>query len=143
MSRLLELGLIRPPGYARWQRRDLSARRYVYVWADGVYLQARMEPQAECILVLIGATPEGKKERVGFQVGMRESAQSWRELLVDLKARGLAIAPELATGDGALGFWKAVQRQLSCPVGDDCGGRMGGFTGDGRHSRRGLCDRRF
>ncbi len=94
--------------YARWQRRDLSARRYVYVWADGVYLQARMEPQAECMLVLIGATPEGKKELLGLQVGVRESAQSWRELLVDLKARGLAIAPELATGDGALGFWKAL-----------------------------------
>ncbi len=94
--------------YTRWQRRDLSARRYVYVWADGVYLQARMEPQAECMLVLIGATPEGKKELLGFQVGMRESAQSWCELLVDLKARGLTIAPELATGDGALGFWKAL-----------------------------------
>ncbi|MCK8788155.1 IS256 family transposase [Roseomonas sp. NAR14] len=95
--------------HARWQRRDLSARRYVYLWADGVYLQARMEPQAECMLVLIGATPEGKKELVGFQVGLRESAQSWRELLVDLKARGLAMAPELATGDGALGFWKALE----------------------------------
>ena len=94
--------------YSRWQRRDLSARRYVYVWADGVYLQARMEPQAECMLVLIGATPEGRKELLGFQVGVRESTQSWRELLVDLKARGLAIAPELATGDGALGFWKAL-----------------------------------
>jgi len=94
--------------YARWQRRDLSARRYVYVWADGVYLQARMEPQAECMLVLIGATPEGKKELVGFQVGQRESTQSWRELLVDLKSRGLTIAPEVATGDGALGFWKAL-----------------------------------
>ena len=94
--------------YARWQRRDLSARRYVYVWADGIYLQARMEPQAECMLVLIGATPEGKKELLGFQVGVRESAQSWRELLVGLKARGLVIAPELATGDGALGFWKAL-----------------------------------
>jgi len=94
--------------YTRWQRRDLSARHYVYVWADGVYLQARMEPQAECMLVLIGATPEGKKELLGFQVGMRESTQSWRELLVDLKARGLVIAPELATGDGALGFWKAL-----------------------------------
>ena len=95
--------------YGRWQRRDLSARHYVYIWADGVYLQARMEPQAECMLVLIGATPEGKKELLGFQVGMRESAQSWRELLVDLKARGLAVAPELATGDGALGFWKAIE----------------------------------
>jgi putative transposase len=94
--------------HGRWQRRDLSARRYVYLWADGVYLQARMEPQAECMLVLIGATPEGRKELVGFQVGLRESTQSWRELLVDLKARGLAIAPELATGDGALGFWKAL-----------------------------------
>ncbi len=94
--------------YARWQRRDLSARRYVYVWADGVYLQARMEPQAECMLVLIGATPEGKKELLGFQVGVRESVQSWRELLVGLKAHGLVVAPELATGDGALGFWKAL-----------------------------------
>ena len=81
----------------------------MYVWADGMYLQARMEPQAECMLVLIGATPEGKKELLGFQVGVRESAQSWRELLVDLKARGLNVAPELATGDGALGFWKALE----------------------------------
>jgi transposase-like protein len=95
--------------HERWQQRDLAARRYVYIWADGVYLQARMEPQAECMLVIIGATPEGKKELVGFQVGVRESAQSWRELLVDLKTRGLAITPELATGDGALGFWKALE----------------------------------
>ena len=94
--------------YKLWQKRDLSARRYVYVWADGVYLQARMEPQAECMLVLIGATPEGKKELLGFQTGMRESAQSWKELLVDLKARGLSIAPEIAVGDGALGFWRAL-----------------------------------
>ena len=94
--------------YDRWQKRDLSARRYVYVWADGVYLQARMEDSAECMLVLIGATPEGRKELVGFQVGVRESAQSWRELLIDVKKRGLATAPELAVGDGALGFWKAV-----------------------------------
>ena len=94
--------------YDRWQRRDVSARRYAYIWADGVYLQARMEPEAECILVIIGATPEGKKELLGFHVGTRESAQSWRELLVDLKARGLTIPPELAVGDGALGFWKAM-----------------------------------
>ena len=98
--------------YQRWQKRDLSARRYVYVWADGVYLQARMEPQAECMLVLIGATPEGKKELIGFQTGMRESAQSWKELLVDLKARGLSIAPEVAVGDGALGFWKALDEMF-------------------------------
>lgn len=95
--------------YDRWQRRDLSARRYVYIWADGVYLQARMEDDAACMLVVIGATPEGRKELVGFQVGVRESTQSWRELLVDLKARGLSIAPQIAVGDGALGFWKALE----------------------------------
>jgi putative transposase len=106
--------------HARWQQRDLSARRYVYLWADGIYLQARMEPQAECMLVLIGATPEGRKELVGFQVGLRESAQSWRELLVDLKARGLAIAPELATGDGALGFWKALEQVWPTPRHQRC-----------------------
>jgi putative transposase len=94
--------------YERWQKRDLSARQYVYAWADGVYLQARMEDHGECMLVLIGATPEGKKELIGFQVGVRESAQSWRELLVDVKRRGLKIAPEIAVGDGALGFWKAI-----------------------------------
>ena len=101
--------------YASWLKRDLSARRYVYVWADGVYLQARMEANAECMLVVIGATPEGKKELVGFQTGVRESAQSWRELLVDIKQRGLEIAPDLAIGKpalakagGALGFWKAI-----------------------------------
>jgi transposase-like protein len=94
--------------YERWQKRDLSARRYLYVWADGVFLQARMEDHGECMLVLIGATPEGKKELIGFQVGVRESAQSWRELLVEAKSRGLKIAPEIAVGDGALGFWKAL-----------------------------------
>jgi len=95
--------------YDAWQKRDLSARRYVYVWADGVYLQARMEDNAECMLVLIGATPEGRKELVGFQTGVRESAQSWRELLIDIKQRGLGIAPGLAVGDGALGFWNAIE----------------------------------
>jgi len=95
--------------YACWQKRDLSARRYVYLWADGVYLQARMEPAAACMLVIIGATPEGRKELVGFQVGVRESAQSWRELLVDIQARGLTTAPELAVADGALGFWTALE----------------------------------
>jgi putative transposase len=94
--------------YERWQKRDLSARRYVYVWADGIFLQARMEDHGECMLVLIGATPEGRKELIGFQVGVRESTQSWRELLIDVKQRGLQIAPEIAVGDGALGFWKAL-----------------------------------
>ena len=98
--------------YERWKKRDLSTRRYVYIWADGVYLQARMEPDKQCLLVLIGATPEGKKELIGFQSGYRESAQSWRELLADLKARGLNVPPELAIGDGALGFWKALEEEF-------------------------------
>jgi transposase-like protein len=74
----------------RWKKRDLSARRYVYVWADGIHLQARLEDEKQCILVLIGVTPEGKKELLGFTDGARESAQDWRELLLDLKARGLS-----------------------------------------------------
>jgi transposase-like protein len=90
-----------------WQRRDLSAKRYVYVWADGIYLQARLEDEKQCILVLIGATPEGRKELVGFTDGV-ESAQDWRELLLDLKRRGLDVRPELAIADGALSFWKAA-----------------------------------
>ena len=91
-----------------WQKRDLSAKRYVYYWADGLHLEARLEEQAQCILVVIGATPEGKKELVGFTDGMRESSQSWRDLLLDLKRRGLTTAPEIAVADGALGFWKAL-----------------------------------
>lgn len=99
--------------YDKWTQRDLSARHYVYIWADGVYLQARMEENAECMLVIIGATPEGKKELIGFQVGLRESAQSWHELLTDIKGRGLAIAPEIAVGDGAMGFWNALDKAFA------------------------------
>jgi putative transposase len=95
--------------HLRWSRRDLSAKRYVYFWVDGIHVQARLEDEAQCLLVIIGATPEGKKELVGLIDGVRESAQSWRELLLDLKRRGLAIAPELAVADGALGFWQAIE----------------------------------
>jgi putative transposase len=86
--------------------RDLSAKRYVYFWVDGIHVQARLEDEAQCLLVIIGATPEGKKELVGLIDGARESAQSWKELLLDLKRRGLTIGPELAIADGALGFWQ-------------------------------------
>jgi putative transposase len=96
--------------YDSWAQGDLSARHYVYIWADGVYLQARMEENAECMLVIIGATPEGKKELLGFQVGLRESTQSWHELLTDIKKRGLSVAPEIAVGDGAMGFWNALDK---------------------------------
>src|SRR6202142_4364728 len=94
--------------HIEWQRRDLSARRYVYIWADGIHLQARLEDEKQCILVLIGATPEGRKELVGFTDGARESAQDWRDLLLDLKRRGLEVSPRLVVADGALGFWKAA-----------------------------------
>jgi len=91
---------------------------YAYAWADGVYLQARMEDHGECMLVLIGATPEGKKELIGFQIGVRESAQSWRELLV-----GLNVAPEIAVGDGALGSWKAIEEIFPGTRHQRCWGR--------------------
>ena len=129
--------------YERWQRRDLSARRYVYVWADGVYLQARMEPVAECMLVLIGATPEGRKELVGFQVGVRESAQSWRELLVDIKssrARHRARDRGRRRGHGLLeGPGRSVPRRPSSTVlgaQDDERTQQGPSVGAARHEGR-------
>ena len=94
--------------HTRWQSRDLSARHYAYVWADGIHLQARLEDEKQCILVIIGATPEGRKELVGFTDGARESTHDWRELLLDLKRRGLDAQPEMMIADGALGFWKAA-----------------------------------
>ena len=93
-----------------WEKRRLDSKRYIYLWADGVYLSARMEEDKQCLLVIMGATPEGKKELVGFTNGYRESTQSWRELLLDLKAKGLCVPPKLAVGDGAMGFWGALDQ---------------------------------
>ena len=95
--------------YDRWQRRDLSTRRFVYIWADGVYFRPRMAEEKQCVLVLIGADEWGRKEIIGLADGYRESTQSWRELLLDLQRRGLTHAPDLAIGDGALGFWHALR----------------------------------
>jgi transposase-like protein len=106
--------------HARWTKRDLSTKRYVYFWVDGIHVQARLEDAAQCLLVIIGATPEGKKELVGLIDGVRESAQSWRELLLDLKRRGLAAAPELAVADGALGFWQAIEEVWPKTRGQRC-----------------------
>src|SRR5215212_6960782 len=106
--------------HARWSKRDLSAKRYVYVWVDGIHVQARLEADAQCLLVIIGATPEGKKELVGLTDGVRESAQSWRELLLDLRRRGLSIGPELAVADGALGFWQALEEVWPQTRGQRC-----------------------
>ena len=93
----------------QWQKRDLSNKRYVYIWADGIYCNVRME-ERQCLLVIIGATKEGKKELLALESGFRESELSWAELLLNLKRRGLKEGPELAVGDGALGFWKALAK---------------------------------
>jgi putative transposase len=109
--------------HERWQGRDLSSRRYVYLWADGIYFTPRLEHERQCMLVLIGADAQGRKELLAIEDGYRESAQSWRELLLRLRdENGLKLDPELATGDGALGFWQALHevwpktRQQRCWV---------------------------
>ena len=96
--------------YATWNRRDLSDKEYVYLWADGIHFNIRLEEDRQCILVLMGATKDGRKELVAILDGFRESEQSWRELLADAKSRGLKKAPKVAVGDGALGFWKALRK---------------------------------
>ncbi len=96
--------------YSEWSGRSLAGNRYVYVWADGIYSNIRLEDDRQCILVLMGATEDGTKELIALQDGFRESEESWKELLLDLKSRGLAHAPELAIGDGAIGFWAAVRK---------------------------------
>jgi len=93
-----------------WSKRGLSGKRYVYVWADGLYLGCRLSDDRPCVLVIMGATADGTKELIALHDGQRESEQSWTEVLVDLKARGLSEPPKLAVGDGALGFWKALAK---------------------------------
>jgi transposase-like protein len=108
--------------YGDWSKRSLEGKQYAYVWADGIHFNIRLEEDRQCILVVMGATPEGKKELIAIHDGHRESAQSWRELLLDCKSRGLTVDPKLATGDGALGFWKALRevypetREQRCTV---------------------------
>ena len=96
--------------YAAWNRRDLSGKEYLYLWADGIHFNIRLEEDRQCILVLMGATKDGRKELVAILDGFRESEQSWRELLADVKSRGLKKTPKVAVGDGALGFWKALRK---------------------------------
>ena len=91
-----------------WRQRDLSGQRYVYIWADGIYFNIRGDEARQCILVIIGVTAQGNKEFLAIDDGYRESAQSWKEVLENLKSRGMN-QPKLAIGDGALGFWKALQ----------------------------------
>jgi len=103
--------------FREWNKRSLKGKHYVYIWVDGVHFNIRLEEDRQCILVLMGATPEGKKELVAVADGYRESEQSWLALLLDVKARGLEMDPKLAIGDGALGFWKAV-RQIWSNIGE-------------------------
>jgi putative transposase len=106
--------------YQAWSKRSLAGKRYVYVWADGVHFNIRLEEERQCILVLMGATPDGDKEVIAISEGYRESEQSWRALLLDCKERGLGIDPELAIADGALGFWKALPKVWSKTRGQRC-----------------------
>ncbi len=93
-----------------WSRRDLSQSRYVYWWADGIHTGLRSEhSDGQCLLVIVGVTPDGRKERVAISDGYRESKVSWEQLLLDLKRRGLQSGPLLAVGDGAMGFWAALE----------------------------------
>ena len=96
--------------YRAWSKRSLEGKQYVYLWVDGIHFNIRLEEDRQCILVLMGATADGKKELIAAADGYRESEQSWLGLLLDVKARGLVIDPKLAIGDGALGFWKAVRQ---------------------------------
>ena len=98
--------------YEQWNRRDLSGSRYVYWWVDGIYFNVRLDTDRQCLLVIIGARPDGTKELVAITDGFRESADSWRSLLRELKQRGLPQGPKVATGDGALGFWVALAEEF-------------------------------
>lgn len=106
--------------HSRWEMRSLASKRYVYLWVDGIHFGVRLEQANQCILVVIGATPEGKKELVALSDGFRESEQSWKEVLMDLKQRGLKVDPKLAIGDGALGFWKALPQVFGSTQAQRC-----------------------
>jgi putative transposase len=95
--------------YKEWGKRSLSGKQYVYIWADGIYFNVRLGKDRPCLLVIVGALRDGSKEIVGIYDGHRESKISWSEALTDLKERGMSFAPSLAIGDGALGFWAAIE----------------------------------
>ena len=98
--------------YEAWRQRDLSDKHYVYIWVDGIHFNVRLDDERSCMLVIIGATQEGRKELLAVCDGYRESELSWQEVLRDLKRRGLRKLPALATGDGALGFWAAAEKEF-------------------------------
>ena len=117
ISRLKEVWRLE---YEQWRKRDLSNKEYVYVWVDGIYFGVRLEDARQCMLVVIGASKDGRKELLGLIDGYRESEASWKELLLDLKERGLTEDPKLAIGDGSLGFWKALPQVFGSTRGQRC-----------------------
>jgi transposase-like protein len=106
--------------HQQWTRRDITGKDFVYIWVDGVHFGVRLEDASQCILVVIGATADGKKQLLALNDGYRESEQSWKELLLDLKQRGLTIDPKLAIADGALGFWKALPQVFGTTKAQRC-----------------------
>jgi transposase-like protein len=106
--------------HRRWCKRNLTNKHYIYLWVDGVHFGVRLEDASQCMLVVIGATAEGKKELLAIGDGYRESEASWKKVLLDLKTRGLKIDPQLAIGDGALGFWKALPHVFGHTQGQRC-----------------------
>ena len=112
-STVSRLKMVWEKEYQKWIQRDLSKNHYVYFWVDGIYCNVRMDKEKQCLLVIMGATQDGNKELVALEDGYRESEQSWKEILLDLKNRGLKNWPRVAVGDGAMGFWAALRKV--CP----------------------------
>ncbi len=112
----------------QWSKRDLSDKEYVYLWADGIYFHVRLNDDRPCVLVIVGSLPDGTKELVTISDGERESKLSWKNVLRDLKKRGLKIPPKLSIADGALGFWSALEEEYPTsnsltPAGSRCLGQ--------------------
>ena len=109
--------------YDKWSRLDLTGKQYVSIWAAGIHVRIRLADPAnpkQCLLVVMGATADGQKELIAVIDGVRESKQSWLELLLDLKNRGLTIPPTIAVADGALGFWAALREAYPTTRGQRC-----------------------
>ena len=119
-STVVRLKQIWETDFKGWNRRDLADERIVYIWVDGIHFNIRLEEHRQCILVVMGATADGDKKLLAVQDGYRESEQSWKEVLLDLKARGLTIDPQIAVGDGALGFWKALPQVWPATTSQRC-----------------------
>jgi putative transposase len=119
-STIVRLKKVWEEDFSAWNRRSLAGKRYVYMWVDGIHFNVRLEEGRQCILVVMGATADGTKELIAVEDGVRESAQSWKEVLLGIVARGLEDAPSMAIGDGALGFWKALQEIWPEVTGQRC-----------------------